>query len=769
MKSPLITMLAITGNPTKEEIDNYMSNLKNNGIDQVTLYPRSGCEINYLSEEWFEKIGYFLDVAKRLDMNVWLYDEYNWPSGDAGGRVTEFKEFRLKAINIKGDNVGKIHCHSTHNTSLFGEKFFPDLLSEEAVDYFIKCTHEKYYEKFSSFFGNVIKGFFTDEPSIGYCCTKTSIPYYKGIEEDYRNYCGRNFTEDMLNSYKDFCKNAVEVISDRFNKCFIKKLADWCESHKVLMTGHLLCDNALLAAIQYNGNFLKNLSSFSLPGVDEIFTKFEDDTLMSLLSGAEYAHTENGVMAELFALGPCDMSYSTKCCMIFLTACFKINHYFLGVSHMDMRGNAKIKDYFNNFSTDQPDFNGVVLLSEAAKVAAQYAQKDYTPDVYIKYPTDICANHITDMLDVKPFTDIINKLTFYQLQWKFATNCDNCKDIPIIEFNDKMEYCFNGIVTTDVEKICALLPKSITVTDANGNIPRGFFVRKFNDNTCIVLNLYGKSQICKVNGKNVEFDEHGIFISTMPQKSVLHSEKEKISSTFNVNYCNENMICAMYINSQTISKMDTDSEYEVRFAVRKDTSAYINGEKIGISNTENTLSDGFKKLYDLSVPAKLNKGTHILKSGNDFKYLPSVFVIGDFSAQATSAEVCTVTLGKRKHSYHCGEYFADYGKIEFSVCVTVPQNAKAIEIKGTTLYTCVYADSTLLGKKICFPYVFSINETFQGKNITLKIAQYSSIAPIFSDVDYFDKHSENVQWRGTPVPTNVKFGWNEINWIFYPV
>ena len=137
-----------------------------------------------------------------------------------------------------------------------------------------------------------------------------------------------------------------------------------------------------------------------------------------------------------------------------------------------------------------------------------------------------------------------------------------------------IQYCFNGIVTTDVEKICALLPKSITVTDANGNIPHGFFVRRFNDNTCIVLNLYGKSQICKVNGKDVEFDEHGLFISTMPQKSVLHSKKEKIFPTFHVNYCNDNMIRAMYINSQTISKIDADSEYEVCFAVRKDSSAW---------------------------------------------------------------------------------------------------------------------------------------------------------------------------------------------------
>lgn len=31
-------------------------------------------------------------------MNIWLYDEFNRPYGDAGGYATAFEEFRLKAI-----------------------------------------------------------------------------------------------------------------------------------------------------------------------------------------------------------------------------------------------------------------------------------------------------------------------------------------------------------------------------------------------------------------------------------------------------------------------------------------------------------------------------------------------------------------------------------------------------------------------------------------------------------------------------------------------
>ncbi len=140
-----------------------MKGLKENGIEQAMLYPKSGCEIEYLSEAWFDTIGNFIKSAKALDMCLWLYDDFNWPSGDACGRVTAVPEFRLKAISTKGENIGQISYKSQHNSGLFGEKYFPNLLSPDAVDYFIKCTHEEYYKRFWEHFGTIIKGMFTDD------------------------------------------------------------------------------------------------------------------------------------------------------------------------------------------------------------------------------------------------------------------------------------------------------------------------------------------------------------------------------------------------------------------------------------------------------------------------------------------------------------------------------------------------------------------------------------------------------------------------------
>lgn len=58
------------------------------GVGGFFLCARQGMQVPYLSAEWFRKVRVALDAAERSGMEVWLYDEYPYPSGIAGGEVT---------------------------------------------------------------------------------------------------------------------------------------------------------------------------------------------------------------------------------------------------------------------------------------------------------------------------------------------------------------------------------------------------------------------------------------------------------------------------------------------------------------------------------------------------------------------------------------------------------------------------------------------------------------------------------------------------------
>ena len=759
MKNPLITMSALVGKPTETDIFNYLTGLKQNGIDEVMIYPRSGCLIEYLSEEWFCAIGNFIKSAEALNMSIWLYDDFNWPSGDACGKVTKNESFRLKSIKIEGDDIGKISCKSKHNSDIFGEKFFPDLMNPKAVDYFISLTHEEYYKRFGNYFGTIIKGIFTDEPSIGYCSQNGYLPYYDGMESDYKRAYGRDFFHDLHLHIENFCKNTMKLASSRFKEAYIDKISSWCKSHDILMTGHLMCDNEPFYSVRYNGDFLKNLSAFDLPGIDEIATCLEDRTLMALLGGIEYAGKEKGAMAELFALGPCDMSYAKKKCMLYLTACHKVAHYFLAISHMDISGNMHVCDYFSDFAVAQPDFGGMRLLSEDAKTACELAKKDYSPDLYIRFPTDISLKNASIDFDLTVLFSLLNELTYRGIQWKYICG-EAPTDAPIVQLDDSLQLILNGNAKS-IEDIILMLDKK-AITDTYGECVKGIFRRRFNDGTSVILNLYAPEGSYVIDGDIVYLYEHAVLLN----KWDLPTKKESLPSSFKINYCNPNIVRLMSLNDSKCAFACAEGELNVRFAVRNDTEIKIDGACPELDTNYNPLPRGICEHYSITKEQSIKLDKIIIECQNDLKYMPSAMVIGDFSANIINGDTCGVNLAERKRIYNIGEKFGDFGKIEFSARVRVPQGSVGIELLGTKLYTIIYLDGNLSGEKITAPYIFNIEKELWGKEIELKIVQFSSIGPIFGDVDYWDKNAKYSQWRKTPSTSKTHFGFDEINWIY---
>ena len=731
MKSPLITMSALVGKPTDKDIFNYLNGLKQNGIDEVMIYPRSGCLIEYLSEEWFSAIRNFIKSAEALNMSIWLYDDFNWPSGDACGKVTKNECFRLKSIKIEGDDIGKISCKSNHNSDIFGEKFFPDLMNPKAVDYFISLTHEEYYKRFGNYFGTIIKGIFTDEPSIGYCSQNGYLPYYDGMENDYKVSYDKDFFHDLHSHSKDFCKSVMKLASARFKEAYIDKLSSWCKSHGILMTGHLMCDNEPFYSVKYNGDFLKNLSAFLLPGIDEIATCFEDRSLMALFGGIEYAGKNNGAMAELFALGPCDMSYAKKRCMIYLAACHKIDHYFLAISHMDISGNMHVCDYFSDFAVAQPDFGGMRLLSEEAKIACELAKKDYSPDLYIRFPTEISLKNASSDFDLTILFSLLNEIVCHGIQWKYILN-EVPTDAPIIELNDTLQLILNGNAVSNDNVISRFDKKAITGID--GECVKGIFRRRFNDGTSVMLNLYAPKGKYVIDGEIVYLHEHDVLLN----EPNLPTKKEAIKSSFMVNYCNPNIIRLMCLNDSKVAFACAEGELNVRFAVRKGTDIKIDGVSPLLDTDYNPLPKGICEHYSITKEQSIKLDKIIIECQNDLKYMPSAMIIGNFSASIINKETCGVRLTKRKKAYNVGEKIADFGKIEFLARVRVPQGVTGIELLGTKLYTVLYLENSLSSEKITTPYIFGVEKELWGKEIELKIVQFSSIGPIFGDVDYWD-------------------------------
>ena len=197
-ENPLIPMGALTGCPDQKEIHDFLSAFKEVGFSQYLIYPRSGCELEYLSDDWFATCETFLEECKNLGYSsVWLYDEFNFPSGQCGGRIMkENPDHALHFLQVF-EKDGTFSYGITTNPNA------PDVLNPEAMQKFIAYTHEQYAKRFGKYFGSLIKGIFTDEPSFNYYVgvgtgtEKLLIPFYPELEADYTALTGSNLKQDI--------------------------------------------------------------------------------------------------------------------------------------------------------------------------------------------------------------------------------------------------------------------------------------------------------------------------------------------------------------------------------------------------------------------------------------------------------------------------------------------------------------------------------------------------------------------------------------------
>ena len=75
---------------TEDAVFSAMKKMKDFGFGGIVMFnkpPTGFDQTQYLSEFWFEVTGHFIHAAKKLDLQLWINDGFNFPPGDAAGRI----------------------------------------------------------------------------------------------------------------------------------------------------------------------------------------------------------------------------------------------------------------------------------------------------------------------------------------------------------------------------------------------------------------------------------------------------------------------------------------------------------------------------------------------------------------------------------------------------------------------------------------------------------------------------------------------------------
>ena len=290
----------LTGTLSRSEIIRQLDEFSLRNIKEVFLYANYGLEKpDFLSEEWFECVGFMIKEFAKRKMAFWIYDELSWPSGSAGGMLPrDYPEYRMRSLTNTekilapgekiqlpaGDMVrwcgvfydknpepqelapGEIFVNKTlqpatvvilevkliesvffHNIgteSTWNQIGTLDTLNPAAVKCWMNYIHEEYRKRFKQYFGSIIKGFFFDEPTMSALDKTNTVPWTWDLEEAFQQKYGYDCRSHYWKLFRQpdnagqFRYDFWLLAGNRFAEAFAKQLGDWCSENNLQLTGH---------------------------------------------------------------------------------------------------------------------------------------------------------------------------------------------------------------------------------------------------------------------------------------------------------------------------------------------------------------------------------------------------------------------------------------------------------------------------------------------------------------------------------------------------
>ncbi|MBR6740225.1 MAG: hypothetical protein IKM04_04080 [Clostridia bacterium] len=268
------------------ELRRQIGEFEKGGMGGFFMHARSGLETPYLSTQFLDNIAACVDEAEKRGMKAWIYDENGWPSGTAGGMVTnqgrKNRARKLVCTPTDGDvPMGGEVTRCSHDGKPYAFRvlfsYNVDVLNPDVIADFINITHRSYKERFADKMPSVIPGSFFDEPQYG-CWSELVdfVPWTESLPEVFEKTWGYSILENLESVFFDTDASArvrthfYKTLTDMFADAFTRQIGDWCEENGIVSTGHLEWEQEFYAQICCTGSIMRHYEFETWPGTDQL-------------------------------------------------------------------------------------------------------------------------------------------------------------------------------------------------------------------------------------------------------------------------------------------------------------------------------------------------------------------------------------------------------------------------------------------------------------------------------------------------------------------
>ena len=360
------------------------------GYGGFVAHARGGLVTPYLGEDWTAAARASAEVAKqRGGLAIWD-DEYGWPSGFGGGRVTalgpdaQLKILRFKRAETAADVPARTLWRSGKDCPcdcIYAEVVpeYADNLSPRAVEEFIRAGYEPY---------RCGDGYFTDEPQLA----RTGVPYSDVLPGAFRAAYGEELAPLLPALFSD-TENCAAVrhdyyslVSRLFRENYARRIGEWCAARGRLLLGHFCWEENLALQIQSAGAVMPLYAHMSVPGVDALLRESPDEMCVLQMTSVAEQTGKARKLSESYGAAGWNISFAERRHIaekqMVLGVDLLLDHLYLG----SLRGGRK-REFPASLSPAQPWWAYSRLYCDpVARLSELVSEGVYAPEILVLHP-----------------------------------------------------------------------------------------------------------------------------------------------------------------------------------------------------------------------------------------------------------------------------------------------------------------------------------------------------------------------------------------------
>ncbi|HEY8500508.1 MAG TPA: glycosyl hydrolase [Clostridia bacterium] len=363
----------------EEEIRRQITEMKKQGFYSFIARTYVGLSSDYPGPGFMKSMRIIIDEAKKQGMKVYIQAGYM-----PGGVINlpgEYTHTVLREVSIGGNFNGNVLFQNDGKAYILTCKTnFLDMLSSEAVDFYIKTSYEDMWDNFRDEFGKTIISVWVDEPHF----SPPGLPWTRNLPELFKETWGYNIADKVYllfqdtEDYRRVRYHYWRTVLHLLKMAYFEKVSNWCRQNGLLFSGHLMGEDTLAAQIAYTGSTMPLYKYFDIPGIDYLTVDlnwkhgqlrgFDEENYRFLntpLQCSSIAHQlgKQEVLCEMYGVSGHNVTIKKQKYIFDYFASLGINHKCVHALFYSLKGRRK-RTYPPHIGYYQPYWNDYHILTD---------------------------------------------------------------------------------------------------------------------------------------------------------------------------------------------------------------------------------------------------------------------------------------------------------------------------------------------------------------------------------------------------------------------